>query len=157
MNAITPSIPLAFPLSTHLMLVIAPQAGRTGMLELAARLALAGPLQVLDGGNQFNVYPVARALRRQTADLAAALGRIQIARAFTCYQMSVLLAQTPSSHIPVLAAYYLCTALLWPLWVILTASMGAYFLSMATSRTVQRLVKQQKKETPPAGPTPPAG
>lgn len=109
MNTITEVIPLAFPLSKHLMLVIAPQAGRTGMLELAARLALAGPLHVLDGGNQFNVYPVARALRRQTANLAAALSRIQMARAFTCYQVSAMLAQAPTGSTPILALDLLST------------------------------------------------
>jgi len=109
MHTITEVLPLDFPLSKHLMLVIAPQAGRTGMLELAARLALAGPLHVLDGGNQFNVYPVARALRRQTADLTAALSRIQMARAFTCYQVSAMLAQAPTGSMPILALDLLST------------------------------------------------
>jgi hypothetical protein len=63
----------------------------------------------LDGGNQFNVYPVARAVRRQTADLTAALGRIYLARAFTCYQMSVLLADTPAGCTPILVLDLLST------------------------------------------------
>ena len=51
------------------------------MLDLAAQLAAHGPLRVLDGGNQFNVYPVARAIRRRTSDLNAALQRIVLSRA----------------------------------------------------------------------------
>ena len=50
------------------------------MLDLAAQLAAHGPLRVLDGGNQFNVYPVARAIRRRTSDLNAALQRIVLSR-----------------------------------------------------------------------------
>jgi hypothetical protein len=109
MDALTRLHPLAFPLGNHLMVVIAPQAGRTPMLELAARLALAGPLLVLDGGNQFNVYPVAHVLRRQTADLTAILRRIRMARAFTCYQMSALLADTHAASSPVMVLDLLST------------------------------------------------
>jgi hypothetical protein len=47
--------------------------------------------------------------------------------------------------------------MLLPLWIFVTASLGAYFLSLATSKTVQRLVAKQNKEKPPADPTPPAG
>jgi hypothetical protein len=109
MDVLLSTHPLVLPLSNHLMVVVAPQAGRTVMLELAARLALTGPLLVLDGGNQFNVYPVARALRRVTADLPATLGRIRLARAFTCYQVSVLLSDTPVSHTPTLVLDLLST------------------------------------------------
>ena len=109
MDATSSIHPLVLSLSNHLMVVVAPQAGRTAMLELAARLALTGPLLVLDGGNQFNVYPVARALRRATADLSGALGRIHLARAFTCYQVSVLLAETPISCTPTLVLDLLST------------------------------------------------
>ena len=71
------------------------------MLDLAAQLAAHGPLRVLDGGNQFNVYPVARAIRRQTPDLNAALQRIRLSRAFTCYQMVVMLNEAAAAPFPV--------------------------------------------------------
>lgn len=64
------------------------------LLELVARLGAAGPLHILDGGNCFNAYTVARALGGYTQDLQAALKRIWVARAFTCYQMHTLLEQT---------------------------------------------------------------
>ena len=92
---------LSVPTSNHLMLVIAPFAARTAMLDLAAQLAANGPLRVLDGGNQFNVYPVARAIRRQTSDLNAALQRIVLSRAFTCYQMVVMLDEAAAAPFPI--------------------------------------------------------
>jgi phage tail sheath gpL-like len=103
---------LSLPTSNHLMLVIAPYAARTAMLDLAAQLAAHGPLRVLDGGNQFNVYPVARSIRRHTPNLNAALQRIYLSRAFTCYQMAVMLdeaAATPIPPIPTLALDLLAT------------------------------------------------
>src|SRR4030065_337535 len=61
------------------------------LMGLAARLAQRAPLRVLDGGNCFNAYIVALALRQQTTDVTAALERIRVSRAFTCYQMVTLL------------------------------------------------------------------
>jgi hypothetical protein len=84
------------PTSGRLLLVLAPHAAAEAMLALTAHLARRGPLRVLDGGNRFNVYRVARFLRPQSgADLSGALERIQVARAFTCYQMLGLLQASP--------------------------------------------------------------
>ena len=47
------------------------------------RLAERGPVRVLDGGNQFNAYLIARQLHGRP-DL---LDRISISRMFTCYQV----------------------------------------------------------------------
>lgn len=100
---------LALPLSAHLGLVIAPKAAAPLMLDLAARLALNAPLRVLDGGNQFNAYPVARTIRRYTANLTAVLEAIQLSRAFTCYQMAALLADTLPQPTPTLVLDLLST------------------------------------------------
>lgn len=102
---------LSLPLANRLMLVIAPQAARSAMLDLAARLAAGAPLRVLDGGNQFNVYPVARAIRRLTSEMTPALERITLSRAFTCYQMTAMLhearaAPTPTLVLDLLATFY---------------------------------------------------
>lgn len=70
---------------------------------LAARLALRGPLHVLDGGNQFDAYAIARLVRQQTSQLQPILERLFLARAFTCYQMAVLIedaCKTLESPIP---------------------------------------------------------
>ncbi len=94
---------LSFPLSSRLAVIIGDRATIPRMLEAAAELALAGPLQVVDGGNCFNAYPVARHLRRRTAAVHAALGRIRLARAFTCYQMVTLLQNLQPGDQPVMA------------------------------------------------------
>lgn len=91
----------------QVVLVVAPHAAREGMLELAARLACRGSLRVLDGGNQFNAYLVARAVRRLTPDLPEIMERIALARAFTCYQLEALLAASPAQPEPTLVLDFL--------------------------------------------------
>jgi len=51
---------------------------------------------VLDGGNLFDVYSVARGLHGKTNWLE----RIRIARAFTCHQITALLAGQPAGSQP---------------------------------------------------------
>lgn len=62
------------------------------LLSNLHRLAERSPLTVLDGGNRFNAYLVARGARGQTE----LLERITVSRAFTCYQMLTLLETTPA-------------------------------------------------------------
>jgi hypothetical protein len=100
---------LSFPLHNDLYLVVGPHAAQVQMLELAARLASQIALRVLDGGNRFNVYVVAQAIRRRTAEVPRALERIRVARAFTCYQMVTLLAGTPELDQPTLVLDLLAT------------------------------------------------
>jgi hypothetical protein len=75
-------------------------------------------LRVLDGGNCFNAYVVAQILRpallaqqarQQTQEVEAALERIRVARAFTCYQMVTLLDETPTTPIATLVLDLLAT------------------------------------------------
>jgi len=73
----------------QLAILIVPPRATSLLLDLAAELAARGPLLVLDGGNRFNAYPVARRLNGTTA-----LEHLQIARAFTCFQMQALLETT---------------------------------------------------------------
>ena len=67
------------------------------MLDLAARLGSRGPVSIIDGGDRFQAHVVSRAVRHHLPpgssglDLPAALERIMLARAFTCYQMVTLL------------------------------------------------------------------
>lgn len=94
----------------RLHLVIAPRSTGYQLLNTCiARLALAGPVDVLDGGNGFDVHTIACQLRAHSSDTEAALQRIQIARAFTCYQVVALLAEhTPAPH-PLLVMDLLAT------------------------------------------------
>jgi hypothetical protein len=100
---------LSIPLVNQIFLLIAPHAGKSMMLEMAARLAAAGALRVIDGGNQFNAYVVARAVRRRTARMEEALTNVRVARAFTCYQMVAMLADTPENAHPTLVLDLLST------------------------------------------------
>lgn len=90
-------------------LLIGPRAGCEPMLELTAALALQGPVRILDGGNSFNVYRVARQIRRRTSRLTETLNRISVARAFTCYQVVTLFEETAVAPFPHLALDLLAT------------------------------------------------
>ncbi len=82
---------LPSPASGRILLLVAPDALVTDLFEMIGRLALQGPLYVLDGGNTFQGYFLARVLRRQVRDIAAPMQRVLLSRAFTCYQMSTLI------------------------------------------------------------------
>jgi hypothetical protein len=66
------------------------------MLSAIARLGERGALRVLDGGNRFNAYSVARAARGRPE----VMNRITVSRAFTCYQVLSLLESTPAIQVP---------------------------------------------------------
>ncbi len=100
---------LNFPLPNQLYLVVAPHAARIHMLDLAARLALRGSVRILDAGNQCNIYPIAQRLRQATHDVNAALQRIQIQRAFTCYQVATLLGEARPAATATLVLDFLST------------------------------------------------
>ena len=70
------------------------------MLELAAQIAVRGPLRVLDGCNSFNVNVVARNLCRMTTQIYPILNHIFVARAFTCYEMVTLVTNAPADGTP---------------------------------------------------------
>ncbi len=98
------------PRPGQLLLLAAPRAASEKMLAFAARLAQAGQLRVVDGGNRFNVYLLARLagrLKRET--LHETLGRVWFARAFTCFQMAALLEQIPATPDPTLVIDFLNT------------------------------------------------
>lgn len=93
-----------------LQLLIAPLSfQREVSLRFIAELAQRGPVQVLDGGNRFDLLALNRELRRRDLPLYAALERVQVARAFTCYQMTTLLEGRPQERIPTLVLNLLAT------------------------------------------------
>jgi hypothetical protein len=92
------------PKPGRLVLLEAPRSVlRPALADWTARQAAGGTVRILDCGNSFYAYGVARALRCRTAQLQAALERILLARAFTCYQVVALLEQTPPGSAPTLA------------------------------------------------------
>ena len=83
----------------HVLVAPFPETRRL-VTALLTRLALAGGAQVLDGGNAFDVLALARALRRETPQLEPVLNRVRVARAFTCFQLTARLAQSPATPLP---------------------------------------------------------
>jgi hypothetical protein len=79
-----------------LILLVGPRSINPTMLTAVARLGERGALRVLDGGNRFDAYAVARAARGRPE----VLERITISRAFTCYQVLSLLENTPDIPVP---------------------------------------------------------
>jgi ABC-type cobalamin transport system ATPase subunit len=78
------------------LLLVGPRSINTTMLTAIARLGERGALRVLDGGNRFNAYSVARAARGRPE----VMNRITVSRAFTCYQVLSLLESTPAIQVP---------------------------------------------------------
>lgn len=68
-----------------------------GLTTLATR---GWPLRVFDGGNRFDGYFVARLARRLSTEPRAALQRILLSRAFTCFQLAELIENAPAGPEP---------------------------------------------------------
>jgi hypothetical protein len=82
------------------------------MLKISAQLSVIGPVRILDCGNRCNAYYLAKELRTITDDPVAAMNRIRLSRAFTCYQTETLLAHNRLlSNIPILIFDLLSTFL----------------------------------------------
>lgn len=62
---------------------------------LLAELSLRGPVTVLDGGNCFPAYRIAREIRKRSLGVLEASNRIHLRRAFTAYQVVHLLESAP--------------------------------------------------------------
>ncbi|MBN2385619.1 MAG: hypothetical protein JXB85_01265 [Anaerolineales bacterium] len=84
------------PRSSGWLLLVGPRSLNGDLLAAVARLGGRSAVRVLDGGNRFNAYRVARAARGR----AEVLERVTIARAFTCYQVLSLLEGSPGGTEP---------------------------------------------------------
>jgi len=99
------------PKTGKISLVVAPRGVVQSLMSMMAELALRGRVIVVDGGNCFDGYALARALRRQTHQVQAALKQVWLSRAFTCYQMTAMLAELPINGTPVIVLDMLSTFL----------------------------------------------
>jgi hypothetical protein len=84
------------PKAGSFILLVGPRSLNASMLTAIARLGARAPVRVLDGGNRFNAYTVARQAQGRTE----VLERITVSRAFTCYQVLSLLESTPATASP---------------------------------------------------------
>ena len=99
------------PQSGKISLVVSPRAVVPSLMTMLAALASRGRVIVVDGGNCFDGYALARALRRQTHLVHEALAQVLLSRAFTCYQMVATLAELPIDGTPVIILDLLSTFL----------------------------------------------
>ncbi len=83
--------------------------GHSWLMTPLAILARKGPVRVIDGGNHFDAYRLARALRWQGIDPVPVLEGVAISRAFTCHQVSCSLAQEFSPAAPLIVLDLLAT------------------------------------------------
>ncbi|GAB4364382.1 MAG: hypothetical protein Kow00128_05980 [Deltaproteobacteria bacterium] len=70
-----------------------PGAHRLALRALARPLLSGEPAVVVDGGNRFDPYEIAREERALGGSGQAGLSRLLVSRAFTCHQMEALLAR----------------------------------------------------------------
>lgn len=82
---------------------------RTLLAALTMIAASGQNVRVFDGGNRFDGYFVARLARRLTPDLQAAMGRIHLSRAFTCFQLAELIENAPAEPSPLFGLDFLAT------------------------------------------------
>lgn len=66
-------------------------------------------VRIFDGGNSFDGYFVARLARRLNPDPGGVLGRIQLSRAFTCFQLAQLIEASPATSAPLFVLDLLAT------------------------------------------------
>jgi hypothetical protein len=100
---------IPYPVSGRILLLVSPVSTLNTLFDLIARLALQNNLYILDGGNAFQGYTLASALRRRTPDIASPMQRVLLSRAFTCYQMSVLLSEEHFEPYPIVILDFLST------------------------------------------------
>jgi len=97
MNAVA----LQLPADKQLILLTGYSSAQTQMLKISAHLALTGGANIIDGGNQFNAYQVARHIRHKTRHVSQCLETVRITRSFNCYQMVTILSQVTTCCTPV--------------------------------------------------------
>lgn len=84
------------PLRPSLTAFLAGGEIREPVAQLTAILALEGPVTLLDGCNGTPAYRILRLIAARSPEPEAAMSRVYVRRAFTCYQMLALLDGTPA-------------------------------------------------------------
>ncbi len=89
--------------------LIHPAIGYSWLMQPLATLAQRAPLKVIDGGNHFNAYRLAKAIRSQGVDPTPILRRVYISRSFTCHQLAACLASVSVQSFPLVVLDFLAT------------------------------------------------
>lgn len=111
--SVAPNAALAALAASRTVALCGAQATAVGT-SLATRIATEGrTVKWICGDNQFNPYAVARAAYALETSQEAVLGRIQIARAFTAYQLAELIGRLePAAEPPLVIISGLCSSFL---------------------------------------------
>jgi hypothetical protein len=99
---------LPIPHPGQLLLLTAPRLFLRQAMPFNCPLSLPDHVRVLDFGNSFNFHIISRSCAA-TRSICTHLERIHVARAFTCYQVLSLLAQTPSGVSSTICLEFLST------------------------------------------------
>ena len=102
---------LPVPTKGSISLVIAPRHVIEDLTAMPTSLALIGHVNLIDGGNLFDGYRLARMIRKQTPYVHQVLDNINLSRSFTCYQMTALLRELPANGTPLVVLDLLSTFL----------------------------------------------
>ena len=78
-----------------------------GITELFATMALRGPFYAIAGGEWLPTYALVQSIRRRTPEVKEILGRVRLARPFTCYQVLDLLEDVRPERDPILVLDFL--------------------------------------------------
>ena len=100
---------LPVPTQGSISLVIAPRHVIEDLTAMLTSLALNGQVNLIDGGNLFDGYRLARMIRLQTTYVHQVLDNINLSRSFTCYQMVALLIDLPADGTPLVVFDVLST------------------------------------------------
>jgi hypothetical protein len=90
-------------------LLLIETAGRQseGITDLFAALAMRGSFYAIAGGEWIPTYALVQSIRRRTPDVKQILGRVRLARPFTCYQVLDLLEEIRPERDPILILDFL--------------------------------------------------
>ncbi len=78
-----------------------------GITELFASMAMRGSFYAIAGGEWLPTYALVQAIRRRTPEVKEVLGRVRLARPFTCYQLLDLLEDIRPERDPVVVLDFL--------------------------------------------------
>lgn len=98
-------IPLKNVANGQIGMIVNPEADREIMHRMVAWLAQKGQVSVIDCGCRFNASRVMELIHLESIFFQNAMRRIQVARAFTAYQLTTLLEQTSASHTPLIVMH----------------------------------------------------
>ena len=102
-----PTIPLtqkalALPAQDQLVAILGPKALNLEVLRAVAAISIRDEVHVIDAGNRFDAYLVARCIRRLTVAVDTCLERIRLVRPFTCYQFITALEELVNVRSPLI-------------------------------------------------------